>query len=98
MTANLVVGMVHNLLWTYFSWTRWRETGQTWAIWPSMLVAWIMLVMSLELLDFPPLWGALDAHSLWHLGTIAPAVLWYNFMIMDSLDLAKQAKIKEIKA
>ncbi|KAI0505241.1 Per1-like protein [Xylaria bambusicola] len=98
MTANLVVGMVHNLLWSYFSWVKWRETGQTWAIWPSMLVAWIMLVMSLELLDFPPLWGALDAHSLWHLGTIAPAILWYNFMIKDSQELAKHAKIKEIKA
>ncbi|KAK5624361.1 hypothetical protein RRF57_000077 [Xylaria bambusicola] len=80
MAANLVVGMVHNLLWSYFSWKKWRETGQTWAIWPSMLVAWIMLVMSLELLDFPPLWGALDAHSLWHLGTIAPAILWYKYV------------------
>ncbi|KAI0817961.1 Per1-like-domain-containing protein [Xylaria sp. FL0064] len=98
MAANLVVGMVHNLLWSYFSWKRWRETGQTWAIWPSMLVAWIILVMSLELLDFPPLWGALDAHSLWHLGTIAPAVLWYNFMIKDSQDLAKTAKLKDVKA
>ncbi|KAF2968129.1 hypothetical protein GQX73_g5441 [Xylaria multiplex] len=81
MTANLIVGMVHNLLWSCFSWARWRETGQSWAIWPSMLVAWIMLAMSLELLDFPPLWGALDAHSLWHLGTIAPAVLWYKYVL-----------------
>lgn len=82
-----------------------------------MLVAWIMLVMSLELLDFPPLGGALDAHSLWHLGTIGPTILWYkyvyalrsvqfqndlltmhSFMIKDSHDLAKTAKLKEIKA
>ncbi|KAI3329285.1 Per1-like protein [Xylariaceae sp. AK1471] len=98
MTANLVVGMVHNLLWTYFSWKRWRETRQSWTVWPSVLVAWIMLVMSLELLDFPPLWGALDAHCLWHLGTIAPAILWYNFMIRDSQDLARTAKTKDIKA
>ncbi|KAI0456676.1 Per1-like-domain-containing protein [Xylaria acuta] len=98
MAANLVVGMVHNLLWTYFSWRRWRETRQSWAIWPSMLVAWIMLVMGLELLDFPPLWGALDAHSLWHLGTIGPTILWYNFMLKDSQDLAKKAKLKESTA
>jgi hypothetical protein len=82
MTANLVVGMVHNLLWTYLSWKRWRETHQSWTVWPSMLVAWIMLVMSLELLDFPPLWGALDAHCLWHLGTIAPAILWYKYVYL----------------
>jgi post-GPI attachment to proteins factor 3 len=30
------------------------------------------------LLDFPPIWGVLDAHSLWHLGTIAPTVFWYK--------------------
>ncbi|KAI0438773.1 Per1-like-domain-containing protein [Xylaria telfairii] len=98
MTANVVVGMVHNLLWTYFSWTRWRETRQSWAIWPSVLVAWVMLAMSLELLDFPPLWGALDAHSLWHLGTIVPTILWYNFMLKDSQDLAKTATLKDSKA
>jgi hypothetical protein len=80
MEANLVVGMVHNLLWTYFSWTRWRETRQTWTIWPSMLVAWIMTAMSMELLDFPPLWGAVDAHSLWHFGTIGPAIIWYKYV------------------
>ncbi|KAI8635195.1 Per1-like-domain-containing protein [Xylariaceae sp. FL1651] len=98
MTANMIVGMVHNLLWSYFSWKKWRESRQSWTIWPGMLVAWIMLVMSLELLDFPPLWGALDAHSLWHLGTVGPTILWYNFMIRDSHDLAKTAKMKEIKA
>ncbi|KAI1434502.1 Per1-like-domain-containing protein [Xylaria sp. CBS 124048] len=98
MAANIVVGMVHNLLWTYFSWNRWKQTRKTWAILPSLLVAWIMLVMSLELLDFPPLWGALDAHSLWHLGTIVPTILWYDFMVKDSQDLARTAKLKDIKA
>ncbi|KAI1320233.1 Per1-domain-containing protein [Xylariaceae sp. FL0255] len=86
IAANVAVGMVHNLLWTYFSWKRWKETRQSWAIWPSMLVTWIMLVMSLELMDFPPLWGAVDAHSLWHLGTIGPTFLWYNFMTRDAQD------------
>ncbi|KAI2638109.1 Per1-like protein [Xylaria nigripes] len=98
MAANVTVGMVHNLLWTYFSWKRWKQTRQNWAIWPSLLVAWIMLTMSLELLDFPPLWGALDAHSLWHLGTIAPTYFWYDFMIKDSQDLAKIEKWKDNKA
>ncbi|KAI1260998.1 Per1-like protein [Xylariaceae sp. FL1019] len=99
MTANMVVGMVHNVLWSYFSWKMWRETRQSWAIWPGVLVGWIMLVMSLELLDFPPLFGAIDAHSLWHLGTIGPTILWYNFMIKDSLEaMAKATKDKDIKA
>ncbi|KAI0868756.1 Per1-like protein [Hypoxylon argillaceum] len=98
MRANLVVGMVHNMLWSYFSWRRWKQTRKNWTIWPSVLVAWVILVMSLELLDFPPVWGALDAHSLWHLGTIGPTIIWYNFMIKDSQELAKAMKLKEIKA
>lgn len=79
MAANVVVGLLQNALWTYFSWRRYRETRRIWAIWPGCVVAWLMMAMSLELLDFPPLWGALDAHSLWHLGTILPAAVWYRY-------------------
>ncbi|KAH9908990.1 Per1-domain-containing protein [Xylariomycetidae sp. FL2044] len=99
MAANVAAGLVQNALWSYFSWARWRESRRAWAVWPGVAVAWIMMVMSLELLDFPPLWGALDAHSLWHLGTIAPAILWYNFMVKDAQDdLAKTTKEKDVKA
>jgi post-GPI attachment to proteins factor 3 len=80
IAANVVVGLVHNLLWTYFSWKKYRDTHMVWAIWPGCAVAWIMLVMSFELLDFPPLWYAIDAHSLWHLGTIFPTILWYKLV------------------
>ncbi|KAK4132431.1 Per1-domain-containing protein [Trichocladium antarcticum] len=78
MAANVAVGAVQNLLWCVFSWRRYRETGRAWAATPAAVVAWVMMVMSLELLDFAPLWGSLDAHSLWHLGTIAPTVLMYK--------------------
>lgn len=76
--ACVVCGVVQNLLWSWFSWRRYSDTGKAWAVWPGMVVAWVIMAMSLELFDFPPLWGSLDAHSLWHLGTIAPAVLWYK--------------------
>ncbi|KAI0017247.1 vacuolar membrane protein [Xylariomycetidae sp. FL0641] len=79
MAANVAVGLVHNALWIYYSVVRYRETGrEPWALWPAAIVAWIMAAMSLELFDFPPVWDALDAHSLWHLGTIPPALLWYQ--------------------
>lgn len=87
MAANVVAGLVHNLLWTYFSIMKWRESHRTWATWPGLIVTWVMLAMSLELLDFPPVWGALDAHSLWHLGTIAPTVMWYKYVILSGLGL-----------
>ncbi|KAI1345182.1 Per1-like protein [Xylariaceae sp. FL0016] len=99
MAANVAAGLIHNTLWSYFSWKRWRESHKTWAILPGVIVAWIMMVMGLELLDFPPIGGALDAHSLWHLGTIGPTILWYRFMVKDSQDdLANTAKIKDTKA
>ncbi|KAK3309987.1 Per1-like protein [Chaetomium strumarium] len=76
--ACVVCGFVQNLLWSWFSWTRYASTRKSWAAWPGIVVAWVMMAMSLELFDFAPIWGSIDAHSLWHLGTIAPAVLWYK--------------------
>lgn len=78
MAANVVCGMIQNGLWSWFSWRRYSKNKRGWAAWPGIVVAWLLMSMSLELLDFPPIWGALDAHSLWHAGTIAPTVLWYK--------------------
>jgi hypothetical protein len=78
MAANVAVGIVQNIMWSWFSWEKYRTSGRWWTTWPGLAVAWIILAMSLELLDFPPWLGCLDAHSLWHLGTVAPTVLWYK--------------------
>jgi hypothetical protein len=78
MAANVVVGSIQNVLWTWFSITRYRKLQKTWTIWPGLIVAWIILAMSLELFDFPPFWGMIDAHSLWHLGTVLPTFWWYK--------------------
>ena len=78
MAANIAVGVVQNILWTSFSIQRFRKVGRMWAAWPGLIVAWIVLAMSLELFDFPPWWGMLDAHALWHLGTVGPTIWWYK--------------------
>ena len=78
MAANVIVGITQNLMWSWFSFEKYRSSGRAWAMWPGFVVAWIILAMSLELLDFPPLWGCIDAHSLWHLGTVAPTMIWYK--------------------
>lgn len=78
MAANVVVGLLHNVLWFWFSFRRYRLSGEPWTLLPVVAVTWISLAMSLELFDFAPLWGSLDAHALWHFGTIAPCVLWYR--------------------
>lgn len=94
MTANVVVGVIHNSLWSWFSFQKYRRSKRLWATWPGLVVAWIMLAMSFELLDFPPWWGCLDAHSLWHLGTVGPTMIWYNFLLKDALDDIAGTRLK----
>ncbi|KAJ4394652.1 hypothetical protein N0V93_003871 [Gnomoniopsis smithogilvyi] len=79
MAANVVCGLVTNLMWSYYSWRKYAQSKRTWATWPGIAVAWIILAMSLELFDFAPvLGGSVDAHSLWHLGTVGPTILLYK--------------------
>ncbi|GAB7366423.1 hypothetical protein MBLNU230_g8220t1 [Neophaeotheca triangularis] len=94
MAANVVVGLLQNVLWTYFSVTRYRKLGRIWAAWPGLIVAWIVLAMSLELFDFPPWWGMLDAHALWHLGTVGPTIWWYNFLLKDAQEDMQTERLK----
>ncbi|KAI9840540.1 MAG: hypothetical protein M1837_001555 [Sclerophora amabilis] len=84
MAANVAVGIAQNVLWTWYSVARYRRLKKPWAAWPGLIVAWITLAMSLELLDFPPLGGYLDAHSLWHAGTVLPTLWWYEFLVRDA--------------
>lgn len=86
MAANVVVGIIQNIMWTYFSVIRYRQSQRLWAAWPGIVVAWVFIAMSMELLDFPPIGGYLDAHALWHLGTVFPTVLFYNFLLRDAQD------------
>ena len=81
MGANITVGVCQNVLWTGFAYTRYKRSGRFWQAWPGMIVAWIMLAMSLEVLDFPPWGGMVDAHSLWHLGTVGPTLWWYRYVL-----------------
>lgn len=78
MAANVTVGVAQNILWTWFSVKRYRVLKKPWTAWPGLIVAWIVVVMSLELLDFAPISGMVDAHSLWHLGTVGPTIWWYK--------------------
>ncbi|KAJ5911382.1 uncharacterized protein N7473_000685 [Penicillium subrubescens] len=86
MAANVAVGVIGNLLWTGFSIFRYQKYMKSWTAWPGMIVAWVILAMSLELFDFPPWHGLIDAHSLWHLGTVIPTAWWYSFLIKDAQD------------
>lgn len=78
MAANVAAGIVHNFLWSWFSYQSYRRSRRSWTAWPGVVVAWVTFAMSMELFDFPPWLGCIDAHSLWHLLTIGPTILWYK--------------------
>ncbi|KAI5278418.1 hypothetical protein KEM54_004622, partial [Ascosphaera aggregata] len=78
MAANVVIGVIHNILWTAYSVMRYRQEYKSWTAWPGFIVTWVVMAMSLELLDFPPWLGLIDAHSLWHLATVVPTIWWYR--------------------
>lgn len=80
MAANVAAGSLQNLLWTYWSIRHYSKLKSFWAAWPGLIVMWLVMAMSLELLDFPPVAGALDAHSLWHAATILPTIWWYRYV------------------
>lgn len=78
MAANVAAGILQNILWSWFSVKRYQKLKKPWAAWPGLIVAWIVMAMSMEMLDFPPIKGMVDAHSLWHLGTVGPTIWWYR--------------------
>lgn len=93
--ANLIVGVLHNLLWMSYSFPffpprRFEFKPQSYIpsyAWkPAALVIGMTLATSLELWDFPPWWFTIDAHSLWHLSTVPLAWWWYKFIAEDAAD------------
>ncbi|PFH56115.1 hypothetical protein XA68_17032 [Ophiocordyceps unilateralis] len=94
MAANMSAGIVHNVLWSWFSWDSYRKSRRAWAMLPGLVVAWIMLAMSMELFDFPPWLGSVDAHSLWHLMTIGPTIVWYGFLVRDAQEEVGAERLK----
>lgn len=97
MAFNLAVGMTHNMLWLLYSFPaslscfrrfprRPRSYRPKYASKAALFVLLTTAATSLELLDFPPWFRTIDAHSLWHLATVPIAVFWYGFLIEDALD------------
>ncbi|KAG8898177.1 hypothetical protein FRC00_003164 [Tulasnella sp. 408] len=93
--ANLIVGVLHNLLWlsysfSFFPFRRFEFKPQSYIppyAWkPAALAIGMTLATSLELWDFPPWWFVIDAHSLWHLATVPLTWWWYRFIAEDAAD------------
>lgn len=62
-----------------------RRSVKLYSLYPLAICTIIILGISLEVFDFPPIFFDLvDAHSLWHLVTAIPPYMgWYDWMIWD---------------
>lgn len=78
-----------------------------WAIWagvtrhPSRWKLWVVVVggglaMLLEIYDFPPFEGFVDAHALWHATTIPLTYIWWSF-IKDDAEFRTSSLLKKAK-
>lgn len=61
------------------------KSAKLYSLYPLILCGIVIVGMSLEIFDFPPiLYDLIDAHSLWHLVTVFPAFFgWYDWMLWD---------------
>ncbi|KAI8987980.1 Per1-like protein [Mycotypha africana] len=104
MKACIAVGSLQTTLWLNWSilqYTRWGKKEQRPFAWMAGLsVVLVSCAMCLEVFDFPPYKGVLDAHSLWHASTIPLAPLFYKFLLKDAeldslskVDISKKRRL-----
>ncbi|XP_014097852.1 post-GPI attachment to proteins factor 3 isoform X1 [Bactrocera oleae] len=92
MTTNVATGTLSALgwfIWCYFE--RHRRPNYRKIIRFYILFG---MSMSLELLDFPPIFWIIDAHALWHLATVAIISVFYDFIIDDCRSLRKEMQFE----
>lgn len=95
MAFNLIVGLVHNALWLTYALpisliqgypNQPKSHRPPFVINAAVFVVLTTAATSLELFDFPPWAGIIDAHALWHLVTAPIALFWFDFLVADALD------------
>ena len=67
--------------WAFFGKREGKRPGRNYLA--ACCLAWNACALA-EVLDFPPVYGLLDAHALWHCGTPATVWLWYQFARRDA--------------
>ncbi|XP_023802452.1 post-GPI attachment to proteins factor 3 [Cyanistes caeruleus] len=76
LVANAAAGMLTVAWWLRWCLRQGRRLPHVWKCAAAVLL--LQALALLELLDFPPLLWVLDAHALWHIGTIPLNVLFYR--------------------
>ncbi|XP_048228828.1 post-GPI attachment to proteins factor 3 isoform X3 [Ricinus communis] len=80
MKVCVVMGVAQLLIWAI--WAGVSRHPSRWKLW--MVVVGGGLAMLLEIYDFPPYKGFIDAHALWHATTIPLTYIWWSFIRDDA--------------
>lgn len=92
MKVCIAIGVAQLLIWTI--WAGVTRHPSRWKLW--FVVVGGSLSMLLEIYDFPPYEGFVDAHALWHATTIPLTYIWWSF-IKDDAELRTSSLIKKVK-
>jgi hypothetical protein len=83
MKVNLMLGLVDSLFWIAWSVYYLVEKGRQHAVTCVFVTTLMTALALLEIYDFPPVLGLVDAHALWHWTTLVFPFYWYKFVIDD---------------
>ncbi|GAB2215966.1 hypothetical protein Droror1_Dr00023731 [Drosera rotundifolia] len=92
MKVCVTMAVVQLLLW--FFWAAITRHPSRWKL--MVVVGGGALAMLLEIYDFPPYKGLVDAHALWHATTIPLTCLWWSF-IKDDAEFRTWVQLKKTK-
>lgn len=92
MKVCVVMGVSQLILWAV--WAGVSNHPSKWKLW--IVVVGSGLAMLLEIYDFPPYGGYVDAHALWHGTTIPLTFLWWSF-IKDDAEFRTANSMKKVK-
>lgn len=92
MKVCVVMAVGQLLIWAIFAGVTCHPSR--WKLW--LVVGAGGLAMLLEIYDFPPYQGFVDAHALWHATTIPLTYIWWSF-IRDDAELQTSNLLKKAK-
>ncbi|KAL3355233.1 hypothetical protein AABB24_019362 [Solanum stoloniferum] len=80
MKVCVVIAVSQLLIWSI--WAGISHHPSRWKLWTVVVGGG--LAMLLEIYDFPPYQGLVDAHALWHATTIPLTYIWWSFIKDDA--------------
>eukprot|EP01137_Pigoraptor_chileana_P026769 Opistho-2@8550 len=86
MTVGLAAAFAHAVLW--FGWMAYAYFARKkrYVAMGAYALCGVAAAMVFEIFDFPPIAWAVDAHALWHIGTVPFILPWYAFLAEDARD------------